>query len=156
MKKRTPRIYLLPMFALAGITGSLERSEENHAKEVITTTDAPKAIGPYSQAIRVGNMLFCSGQIPIDPKTSELVRGTIETQTRQVLDNLGAVLKGAGMNFTDVVSVTVFIEDMDNFDRMNNVYEEYFKAISPARCAVEVARLPKDAGIEIALIAIVT
>lgn len=131
MKKRTPLFYLLPMFALAGITSSLERSEENHAKEVILTTDAPMAIGPYSQAIRVGEMLFCSGQIPIDPKTSALVRGTIE-------------------------SVTVFLADMDNFDRMNNVYVEYFKTLPPARSAVEVTRLPKDVSIEIALIAIVT
>ena len=157
MKKRTPLVYVLPMLALAGITGSLGRSEEKPAKEVITTTDAPKAIGPYSQAIRVGNMLFCSGQIPINPETGEIIYdSTIETQTQQVLDNLGAVLKEAGMNYTDVVSVTVFIADMDNFDRMNNVYVEYFKAHPPARCAVEAARLPKDVGIEIALIAIVT
>jgi len=157
MKKRIAPVYLLSMFALAGITGSLVRTEENPAKEVITTTDAPKAIGPYSQAIRVGNMLFSSGQIPINPETGAIVYdGTIETQTRQVLDNLGAVLKGAGMNFADVVIVTVYIADMDNFDRMNNVYIEYFKTLPPARCAVEVARLPKNVGIEIALIAIVT
>ncbi len=157
MKKRTPPVYVLSMFALTRITGSLVRSEENPAKEVITTTDAPKAIGPYSQAIRVGNMLFCSGQIPINPETGEIIYdSTIETQTQQVLDNLGAVLKEAGMNYTDVVSVTVFIADMDNFDRINKIYAGYFKDRPPARCAVEVARLPKDVGIEIALIAIET
>ena len=156
MKKRTPLIYVLSMFALAGITGSLGCLEEPPVKEVIATTDAPKAIGPYSQAIKVGNMLFCSGQIPINPETGEIVQGTIEAQTRQVLDNLGAVLKEAGMNYTDVVSVTVFMADMDNFDRINKVYTEYFKDHPPARCAVEVSRLPKDVGIEIALIAIKT
>ena len=157
MKKRIAPVYLLSMFAFAGITGSLARTEEKPVKEVITTTDAPKAIGPYSQAIRVGNMLFSSGQIPINPETGAIIYdGTIETQTQQVLDNLGAVLKEAGMDYTDVVSVTVFIADMDNFDRINKVYAGYFKDRPPARCAVEVARLPKDVGIEIALIAIET
>ena len=154
MKKRRQIVDVLSMFALVGTTSSSERSEEDGVKEVIATTEAPKAIGPYSQAIKVGNMLFCSGQLPIDPETSEIVRGAIEAQTQQVLDNLGAVLKEAGMNYTDVVSVTVFIAEMDNFDRINKVYTEYFKEHPPARCAVEVSRLPKDVGIEITLIAI--
>jgi len=156
MKKRRQIVDVLSMLALVGATSSSERSEEDGVKEVIATTEAPKAIGPYSQAIKVGNMLFCSGQLPIDPETSEIVRGAIEAQTRQVLDNLGAVLKEAGMNYTDVVSVTVFIVEMDNFDRINKVYTEYFKEHPPARCAVEVSRLPKDVGIEITLIAIKT
>lgn len=133
-------------------------SHEILTRKVIATKDAPGAIGPYSQGILIGNMLFCSGQIPLNPKTGELVRGTIEAQTRQVLDNLGAVLKEAGMEYGDVVSVTVFIADMDNFARINQVYAEYFKVDEqpPARCAVEAARLPKDASVEISLIAIKT
>ncbi|HUV03268.1 MAG TPA: RidA family protein [Desulfobacteria bacterium] len=127
-------------------------------KKVIATGAAPGAIGPYSQGILVGNTLFCSGQIPLDPETGELVRGTLEEQTRQVLDNLGAVLKAAGMDYGDVVSVTVFLDDMENFARFNQVYAEYFKVNEqpPARCAVEAARLPKDAGVEITLIAMKT
>jgi 2-iminobutanoate/2-iminopropanoate deaminase len=136
----------------------MEHSNATLVKKVIATGAAPGAIGPYSQGILVGNMLFCSGQIPLDPETGELVRGTIEEQTRQVLDNLGAVLKAAGMNYGDVVSVSVFLDDMENFARFNQVYAEYFKVDEqpPARCAVETARLPKDAGLEITLIAMKT
>jgi len=136
----------------------MEHSKGIPVKEVIATKGAPRAIGPYSQGILVENILFCSGQIPINPKTGELVSGSIEEQTRQVLDNLGAVLKEAGMDYHDVVSVTVFMYDMDNFARINQVYAEYFKVNDqpPARCAVEAARLPKDAGVEISLIAIKT
>ncbi len=104
----------------------------------------------------VENVLFCSGQIPIDPNTGEVVNGSVEEQTRQVLENLGAVLKEAGMDYSDVVSITVFMDDMDNYARINQVYAEYFKERPPARCAAEVARLPKDAGVEISLIAIKT
>lgn len=156
MKIRNPIVCGLSLFSLVGILGFLERPEETAVKKVIASKDAPEAIGPYSQGILVGNMLFCSGQIPLDPDTGELVRGTIEVQTRQVLDNLGAVLKEAGMDYHNVVSVTVFLEDMGNFNQMNQVYAEYFKERPPARCAVEVARLPKDAGLEISLIAIRT
>ncbi|HUV80271.1 MAG TPA: RidA family protein [Candidatus Bathyarchaeia archaeon] len=136
----------------------MKHSIKTSVKEVIATKGAPNAIGPYSQGILVENMLFCSGQIPINPKTGELVSGSIEEQTRQVLENLGAVLKAAGMDYHDVVSVTVFMDDMDNFARINQVYAEYFKVEDqpPARCAVEAARLPKDAGVEISLIAIKT
>ena len=134
----------------------MKHSIKTSVKEVIATKGAPRAIGPYSQGILVENMLFCSGQIPINPKTGELVSGSIEDQTRQVLDNLGAVLKEAGMDYHDVVSVTVFMDDMDNFARINQVYAEYFKDQPPARCALEAARLPKDASVEISLIAIKT
>jgi len=136
----------------------MEHSNATLVKKVIATGAAPGAIGPYSQGILVGNTLFCSGQIPLDPETGELVRGTLEEQTRQVLDNLGAVLKAAGMDYGDVVSVTVFLDDMENFARFNQVYAEYFKVNEqpPARCAVEAARLPKDAGVEITLIAMKT
>jgi 2-iminobutanoate/2-iminopropanoate deaminase len=136
----------------------MEPLKETAVKKVIATKDAPGAIGPYSQGILVGNTLFCSGQIPLTPETGELVRGNIEEQTRQVLDNLGAVLKAAGMDYGDVVSVTVFLDDMENFARLNQVYADYFKVKEqpPARCAVEVKRLPKDASVEIALIAMKT
>ena len=136
----------------------MEPLKENVVKKVIATEAAPGAIGPYSQGILVGNTLFCSGQIPLKPETGELVRGSIEEQTRQVLDNLGAVLTAAGMDYSDVVSVTVFLDDMDNFARLNQVYADYFKVEEqpPARCAVEVKRLPKDVGVEIGLIAMKT
>jgi 2-iminobutanoate/2-iminopropanoate deaminase len=131
----------------------LERLKE-HRMKVIASNSAPRAIGPYSQAILVGNMLFCSGQIPINPESGEVVRSSIEKQTRQVLNNLGAVLKEAGMDYKDVVSVTVFMNDMGNYDQINHVYAEYFEDNPPARCIAEVARLPKDVGLEISLIAI--
>ncbi len=133
-----------------------EYPEEALVKEIITSDYAPQAIGPYSQGIRVGNMLFCSGQIPLNPETGEVVNGSIEVQTRQVLENLGAVLKEAGMDYNDVVSVTVFLGDMDDFNRFNQVYAEYFKVRPPARCAAEIAQLPKDVDVEISLIAIKT
>ncbi|MGQ9852436.1 MAG: RidA family protein [Candidatus Oleimicrobiaceae bacterium] len=123
-------------------------------RQVITTGEAPAAIGPYSQGIKVGNMLFTSGQIPIDPATGELVTGSIEEQTRRVLDNLGAVLKAAGMDFADVVSATVYMDDIANYPRINQVYAQYFPSDAPARCALQVARLPKGAAVEIALIAV--
>ena len=121
---------------------------------IISSPDAPAAIGPYSQAIKVGNMLFCSGQIPFDPKTGALVEGDIQAQTKQVLENLGAVLKEAGFDYEDVVRATVFMTDMDNYAKINEVYATYFDQVKPARAAVEVARLPKDVDIEIALIAV--
>ena len=134
----------------------MEHSKGKSVKKVIATKGAPQAIGPYSQGIVVENMLFCSGQIPIDPNTGEVVNGSVEEQTRQVLENLGAVLNEAGMDYSDVVSVTVHMDDMDKYAEINQVYADYFKDQPPARCAVEVARLPKDAGVEIALIAIKT
>ncbi|MDP6125299.1 MAG: RidA family protein [Candidatus Latescibacteria bacterium] len=123
-------------------------------REVIATENAPAAIGPYSQAVRVGPTLYCSGQIPIDPATNQLITGLIEDQTRRVLDNLGAVLKAAQMSFGDVVKVTVYLTDLNNYGAMNSVYAEYFSDAKPARAAVEVSRLPKDVGIEIECIAV--
>ena len=125
-------------------------------KRIIASKEAPVAIGPYSQAIVVGDMLFSSGQIPINPATGEVVSGSIEEQTRQVLDNLGAVLKEAGMDYHDVVSVTLFLDDITNFNRVNQVYAEYFGEQPPARATVEAARLPRNVGVEISLIAIKT
>lgn len=127
---------------------------EHQSRQVIATPGAPAAIGPYSQGIKVGKMLFTAGQIPIDPRTGELVTGSIEDQTRRVLENLGAVLKAAGMDFGDVVSATVYMDDIANYPRINQVYAEYFPHDPPARCAMQVARLPKGAAVEIAFIAV--
>ena len=122
-------------------------------KQAVSSPDAPKAIGPYSQAVRAGQLLFVSGQVPLDPATGQIVAGDIETQTRRVFDNLAAVLKAAGRSFADVVRTTVFLADMNDFTAVNNVYGTYFYAPYPARATVQVARLPKDARVEIDLIA---
>jgi 2-iminobutanoate/2-iminopropanoate deaminase len=124
-------------------------------KKQVQTDKAPKAIGPYSQGIIANGFVFCSGQIPIDPATGELNTGSIEDQTRQVLKNLGAVLDAAGSSYDDVVKTTVFLQDMNDFARMNAVYAEFFKVPNPARAAVQAARLPRDVKIEIEAIALV-
>ena len=123
------------------------------SKKIVESSDAPKAIGPYSQAVMVGNTLYLSGQIAIDPATGKLVKGDIEKETRLVLDNIGAVLEAAGMNYTDVVQVQVFLKDLDHYSVVNGIYAEYFKAAHPARAALQVARLPKDVSIEIMAVA---
>ncbi|ABL87592.1 endoribonuclease L-PSP [Pyrobaculum islandicum DSM 4184] len=122
-------------------------------KEVIYTENAPKPIGPYSQAIKVGNMLFVSGQIPVDPKTGEVVKGGIREQTRQVMENIKAVLEAAGYTLEDVVMAFVFLADLNTFQEYNEVYSQYFKK-PPARVTVQAARLPKDVLIEVAVIAV--
>ena len=122
-------------------------------KHPISSPDAPKAIGPYSQAIRTGQLLFASGQIPTDPATGAIVDGDVAAQTRRVFDNLGAVLNAANLSFADVVKTTVFLADMNDFAAMNEVYGKYFAEPYPARATVQVARLPKDARVEIDLIA---
>ena len=123
-------------------------------REAITTPDAPAAIGPYSQAIKAGNQLFLSGQIPLDPKTGALIDGGIEPQTHQVFRNIAAILKAAGASFEHVVSVGVFLADMNDFGKMNAIYAEYFSAPAPARATVQVARLPKDCLVEIQVTAV--
>src|SRR5688572_26954437 len=124
-------------------------------KEVIATADAPKAIGPYSQAIRVGNTVYLAGQIPIDPKTNQVVQGSIEQQTRLVMDNLGAVLKAAGMGFEHVVMAHCFLKDLNDFPRFNEAYATYFKdGMPPGRATVQVARLPRDVLVEVAFVAV--
>jgi 2-iminobutanoate/2-iminopropanoate deaminase len=123
-------------------------------KQPIHTTEAPAAIGPYSQAIRTGHTIFASGQIPIDPKTGSVVEGDITVQTRQVLNNLKAVLEAAGAGLPCVVKTTVFIRDMNDFARFNEVYAGFFAAPYPARSTVEVSRLPKDALVEIEAVAV--
>ena len=125
-------------------------------KTAISTTDAPAAIGPYSQAVRVGDMLFTSGQIPIDPATGNLVPGGIVEQTTRVLENLKAVLAAAGIDVIHVVKTTVFLKDMKDFAAMNEIYARYFAPagiVPPARSTVQVAALPKDALVEIECIA---
>jgi 2-iminobutanoate/2-iminopropanoate deaminase len=124
-------------------------------KDSIQTELAPQAIGPYSQAIRAGGFLFASGQIPIDPQTGQFVAGGIAEQTEQVLKNLSAVLQAAGSSLDRVVKTTVFLADMDEFARMNEVYGKFFADNPPARATVEAARLPRDARVEIEAIAIV-
>ena len=124
-------------------------------KQVISTPNAPEAIGPYSQAIRAGSTVFLAGQIPIDPKTKQLMKdASIEDQTRLVLDNLKAVLEADGLTMDHVVSTTVFLKDLNEFAKMNEVYATYFKTAPPARATVEVARLPRDVKVEIAAIAV--
>ena len=122
--------------------------------QVINTNDAPAAIGPYSQAIKAGNMLFISGQGPFNPKTMEIVDGDVKAQTSQALENIGAILKEAGADFSNVVKTTVFLKDMEDFSEINEVYVEYFGEHKPARSCVEVARLPKDIKVEIELIVV--
>lgn len=121
--------------------------------QVIHTDQAPAAVGPYSQAIKAGDFVYISGQIPMDPAKGELVKESIEAETKQCLENAKAVLAEAGASLEDVVKVTVFIKDMDQFGRINAVYGEYFSAHKPARACVEVARLPLDVNVEIEMIA---
>ncbi|OCL27020.1 reactive intermediate/imine deaminase [Orenia metallireducens] len=122
-------------------------------KRIIHTDQAPQAIGPYSQATELKGTLFVSGQIPINPATGELIEGDVEAQTKQVLENLKAILSEAGYDFKDVMKAEVFISDMNDFSQINEVYAEYFAKEPPARACVEVSRLPKDVKVEIALIA---
>ncbi len=118
-------------------------------KAVINTNNAPAAIGPYSQGIKVGNLIFTSGQLPVNPSTGELITGDIKKETRQCLENVKAILEEAGTSLEDAIKITVFIKDMDQFAKINEVYSEFFPLDKPARSCVEVARLPKDANIEI-------
>ena len=121
----------------------------------VHTPSAPAAIGPYSQAVVAGGLVFCSGQIPMDPSTGELVQGSVAEQTRRVLANLRAVLQAAGSSMEHVVRCTVFLKSMDDFNEVNEVYAEIFGDTRPARAAVEVSRLPKDVDVEIDAIAMV-
>ena len=122
-------------------------------KHAISSHGAPKAIGPYSPAIRAGQLLFVSGQVAIDPATGNMITGGIADQTRRVLDNIGELLLAAGRSFGDVARTTVFLADMNDFVAMNEIYGQYFKEPYPARATVQVARLPKDARVEIDVIA---
>ena len=122
---------------------------------MVQTDRAPKAIGPYSQAIQAGDFLFLSGQIPLDPKTGELVKGDVGQQTKQVLENIKGVLESQKLGMEDVVKVTIFLKNIANFNQVNEIYSTYFPTSPPARSTVEVARLPRDVEIEIEAIALI-
>src|SRR5438876_8364331 len=124
-----------------------------HMKKIISTNEAPAAIGPYSQAVRSGSFLFCSGQIPLDPKSGEIVPGDITAQTRRVLDNIAAVLRSEGLTFDNVVKTTIFLTNLGDFQKLNEFYASYFKQDPPARSTVQVSALPKVAKLEIEVIA---
>jgi 2-iminobutanoate/2-iminopropanoate deaminase len=121
-------------------------------RKIIYTEKAPKAVGPYSQAIRFANLLFVSGQIALDPESGEIVRGDIEVQTKQVLENLKAIVEASGMGLGDILKCTCFLQDMEHFARFNSVYSTYFADVLPARETVEVSRLPKDVLVEISAV----
>ena len=123
------------------------------SKKIILTQDAPQPIGPYSQAVRVGDLLFCSGQIPLDPVTGQVVSQDVMGQTKKVMENLNAVLIAAGCSWSSVVKTTIFLKSMNDFPKVNEVYGAHFSKEPPARSTVEVARLPKDVLVEIEMIA---
>lgn len=122
--------------------------------DIIASEKAPKAVGPYSQAVRVGNLVFLSGQIPLDPLSGQLVEGGIQHQTERVFENIRAVLEAAGLTFENVVKTTVYLKNLTDFVQMNEVYAKYFPSNPPARSTVEVARLPRDVSVEIDAIAV--
>jgi 2-iminobutanoate/2-iminopropanoate deaminase len=125
-------------------------------KKIVSTTEAPAAVGPYSQAVRIGPMLFTAGQIPLDPQSGQIVSQDVAEQTRRVLDNLTAVLKAEGMDFSNIVKTTVFMTNLGDFQTMNEVYASYFTDQPPARSTVQVSALPKGAQVEIEVIAAAT
>ena len=123
-------------------------------KKIISTSEAPAAIGPYSQAVRSGRFLFCSGQIPLDPNSGQIVPGDIAAQTRRVLDNIAAVLNAERLTFDNVIKTTIFLTDLADFQAVNEIYGSYFKQQPPARSTVQVSALPKGANVEIEVIAV--
>ena len=123
-------------------------------KKIISTSEAPAAVGPYSQAVRVGETVYCAGQIPLDPKSGEIVSGGIEVQTRRVLDNVTAVLKAEELTFADIVKTTIFLTDLGDFQKVNEIYGSYFQHQPPARSTIQVAALPRGARVEIEVIAV--
>ena len=147
------KVIALICFVLVIITSC---TQQPVIREVISSPDAPKAIGPYSQAIRVGNTLYLAGQLGIDPATSKFAEGGFEAQARQALENQKAVLTAAGFTFENVVQCQVFVTDMNNYPAFNKVYSEYFTKDYPARAVVEVSRLPADGLVEIMMVAVKT
>jgi 2-iminobutanoate/2-iminopropanoate deaminase len=123
-------------------------------KRIVSTNEAPATIGPYSQAVRRGGFVFCSGQIPLDPKSGQIVSGDITAQTRRVLDNIAAVLRAEGLTFENVVKTTIFLTSLEDFQTVNEVYGSYFKQDPPARSTVQVSALPRGANVEIEVIAV--
>jgi len=124
-------------------------------KKIISTKEAPAAVGPYSQAVRVGSTIYCAGQIPLDPKSGQIVPGDIGAQTRRVLDNISAVLTAEGLSFQNIVKTTIFLTDLADFQTVNEIYGSYFKQAPPARSTVQVPALPKGARIEIEAVAMI-
>jgi len=133
-----------------------KQEDRDMTKKVIQTDKAPKAIGPYSQAIQAGNFLFLSGQIPLNPKTGELIQGDIREQTQQVLENIKRILESQGLRMENMVKSTIFLKDIANFNQVNEVYGNYFPSSPPARSTVEVSKLPRNAEIEIEAIAVIS
>jgi 2-iminobutanoate/2-iminopropanoate deaminase len=123
-------------------------------KKIISTSEAPAAIGAYSQAVRSGRFLFCSGQIPLDPRSGQIVSGDIATQTRRVLDNIAAILRAEGLTFDHIVKTTIFLTDLGDFQTVNEIYGSYFTQQKPARSTVQVSALPKGANLEIEVLAV--
>jgi 2-iminobutanoate/2-iminopropanoate deaminase len=123
-------------------------------KKIIVTPDAPLPIGPYSQAVMIGNTLYCSGQIPLDAATGNLINDSIEAETKKAMENVGQLLKAAGMDYSHIVKTSIFITDMNQFSRINGVYATFFTEAFPARETVQVSRLPKDANVEISVVAV--
>jgi 2-iminobutanoate/2-iminopropanoate deaminase len=123
-------------------------------KKIISTSEAPAAVGPYSQAVRIGSTVYCAGQIPLDPKSGQIVSKDISEQTRRVLDNISAILKAEGLSFENIVKTTIFLTDLADFQTVNEIYASYFKQAPPARSTVQVTALPKGARIEIEAIAV--
>jgi len=124
-------------------------------KKIISTSEAPGAIGPYSQAVRNGSFLFCSGQIPLDPKSGQIVQGDIAVQTQRVMNNIAGILRAEGLAFDSVVKTTIFLTNLGDFQTVNEIYGSYFKQDPPARSTVQVAALPKGVNVEIEVIAMV-
>jgi 2-iminobutanoate/2-iminopropanoate deaminase len=154
---KTKKLMLLPALLASVLASLLAHPGVAGAapmKEVIATREAPAAVGPYSQAVRAGNLVFVAGQLPINPKTGQLNTGTDEEQTAQVLENIKAILAADGMTMDNVVSTTVFVRDLNNFAKLNTVYGNYFKDKPPARATIQAARLPRDVAIEISAIAV--
>jgi 2-iminobutanoate/2-iminopropanoate deaminase len=123
-------------------------------KKIISTSEAPAAVGPYSQAVRAGSTIYCAGQIPLDPKTGQIVAGDIAAQTRRVMENIGGLLKAEGLDFDNIVKTTIFLTNLSDFQTVNEIYGSYFKTQPPARSTVQVPALPKGANIEIEVIAV--
>ena len=123
-------------------------------KKIIATSEAPQAIGPYSQGVRIGSTIYFSGQIPLDPKTGQLVSGGIDAQTRRVMENVGGLLKSQGLNYDNIVKTTIFLADINDFQKVNEIYGSYFKQAPPARSTIQAGALPKGARVEIEAIAV--
>ena len=123
-------------------------------KKIISTSDAPQAIGPYSQGVRAGSTIYYSGQIPLDPKTGQIVSGDIETQARRVMENIGGLLKVEGLNYDNIIKTTIFLADINDFQKVNEIYGSYFKQAPPARSTIQAGALPKGARLEIETIAV--